>query len=441
MAMIHSILDTDLYKLTMQSAVLQHYPHKDVEYRFTNRGKTAFSRTAFNAIQAAVAHLATIALTPAERTWLEKRCPFFSAAYLDYLGAFRFRPDDQVALKFVPTNTDDAGLEWGSLEVEIKGNWAETIPYEVPVMAIISEAYFAYDNTSWDYVGQVALAKEKGKALFEAGCIVSEFGTRRRRSHRSHDLVMQGLLAANEKYGKGQGKGKLAGTSNVHFAQKYDVAAIGTIAHEWIMGIAAMEGYAGSNGRAMDLWDLAYPSGALSIALTDTFTTKPFFDDFLSNPTRARKWKGLRQDSGDPVKFIELAKEAFLKIGADPKTKVIVFSDGLDIPRCVDLQKRCVKAEVGCSFGVGTCFTNDCKTLPNPDKSNLDGSGEISQTGTPSKALNMVIKLYQIDGRFAVKISDELTKNTGFAAEVKLVKEAFGLGIPAPVVTVAPVEA
>lgn len=105
-----------------------------------------------------------------------------------------------------------------------------------------------------------------------------------------------------------------------------------------------MEGYAGSNGRAMDLWDLvrlrplpcrlrrsppltlalpnqkAYPSGALSIALTDTFTTKPFFDDFLSNPTRARKWKGLRQDSGDPVKFIELAKEAFLKIGADPKT-------------------------------------------------------------------------------------------------------------------------
>lgn len=98
-------------------------------------------------------------------------------------------------------------------------------------MAIISEAYFAHDNTSWDYAGQIALAKQKGKDLFDAGCIVSEFGTRRRRSHRSHDLVMQGLLAANEEYGKGDGKGRLAGTSNVHFAQKYDVPAIGTIAH------------------------------------------------------------------------------------------------------------------------------------------------------------------------------------------------------------------
>lgn len=138
----------------MQSAVLQHFPDKDVEYRFTNRGQTSFSRTAFNAIQAAVTRaltlaprrsqetrtdspssttpdLATVALTPTERTWLESRCPFFSATYLDYLAAFRFRPADQVALKFVPSSTDDAGTEWGSLEVEIKGNWAETIPYEV----------------------------------------------------------------------------------------------------------------------------------------------------------------------------------------------------------------------------------------------------------------------------------------------------------------------
>ena len=108
------------------------------------------------------------------------------------------------------------------------------------------------------------------------------------------------------------------------------------------MGIAAMEGYAGSNGRAMDLWDSvrsltlrchpvadpdqqAYPSGALSIALTDTFTTRPFFEDFFSNPERARMWKGLRQDSGDPVKFIELAKEAFIKIGADPKQSAIFY--------------------------------------------------------------------------------------------------------------------
>lgn len=126
----------------------------------------------------------------------------------------------------------------------------------------------------------------------------------------------------------------------VHFAQKYGLAPIGTIAHEWMMGIAAIEGYEGVNGRAMDLWDIVsvsffdsllcvsdsllplktYPSGALSIALTDTFSSKPFFADFSSNPQRARRWRGLRQDSGDPHKFITLAKDAFEKTGSDPKT-------------------------------------------------------------------------------------------------------------------------
>ncbi|KAK4702232.1 nicotinate phosphoribosyltransferase, partial [Phenoliferia sp. Uapishka_3] len=410
MAMITSILDTDLYKLTMQAAVLKHYPNCHVAYRFTNRGGTLFSSSTFTAIEAAVSHLSTIALTSTERSWLEKRCPFFSPSYLDYLEAFRFHPDEQVSIEFVKKNTDSDGVEWGSLEIEIKGNWAETIPYEVPIMAIISEAYFVTDCTQWDYVGQLALAKEKGKTLFGAGCVVSEFGTRRRRSYLSQDLVMQGLLSANEEYGKGEGRGKLAGTSNIHFAQKYDVAAIGTIAHgmacyfgssckltdsgdllaEWIMGIAAMHGYVGSNGLAMDLWESAYPSGALSIALTDTFTTAPFFDDFLSNPERARRWKGLRQDSGDPVKFIKLAKEAFLQVGANPKEKVIVFSDGLDIPKCVELQKKCVEAGVGCSFGVGTTFTNDYKIVFNPDKANLTGAGEVPRSGEPSKALNMV---------------------------------------------------
>lgn len=86
------------------------------------------------------------------------------------------------------------------------------------------------------------------------------------------------------------------------------------------MGIAAIEGYPHSNARAMELWDVTYPSGALSIALTDTFSTKPFFDDFVANPERSRRWRGLRQDSGSPRKFIGVAKEAFEKVGADPKT-------------------------------------------------------------------------------------------------------------------------
>ena len=96
-------------------------------------------------------------------------------------------------------------------------------------MSIVSEAYFKHDNTSWDYTGQIALAKQKGKELFTAGCVVSEFGSRRRRSYLAQDLVMQGLVAANAEFGTREGK--LAGTSNVHFAEKFDVAPIGTIAH------------------------------------------------------------------------------------------------------------------------------------------------------------------------------------------------------------------
>lgn len=124
------------------------------------------------------------------------------------------------------------------------------------------------------------------------------------------------------------------------------------------MGVAAIEGYAGSNGRVLDLWEATYPDGSLSIALTDTFSTKPFFDDFVSNPERANRWRGLRQDSGSPFKFIDVAKEAFTRVGADPKKKLIVFSDGLDVPMALKLKKASDEAGIGCSFGIGTTFTN-----------------------------------------------------------------------------------
>lgn len=218
---------------------------------------------------------------------------------------------------------------------------------------------------------------------------------------------MRGLIAANEEFG-GAGKGRLAGTSNVHFAQKYNIAPIGTIAHEWIMGVAALTGYEGSNGRAMDLWEKSFPSGALSIALTDTFSTKPFFDDFVSDPERANRWKGLRQDSGSPFKFISLAKEAFERVGADPKqsalllllpmritnadlrapTEIVVFSDGLDVAKAIELKKASDEAGVGCSFGVGTTFTNDFVKNESPVEQDVPGEGE-PRAGEPSKALNM----------------------------------------------------
>ncbi|KAK4053927.1 nicotinate phosphoribosyltransferase [Microbotryomycetes sp. JL221] len=427
--MITSLLDTDLYKLTMQRAVLERIPALNADgdphvcYRFTNRGKTSFSRPMFELVSEAIKALGNVTLTTEERTWLEKRCPFFPPSYLDYLSSFRFKPSEQVMLDFVVEFTDERGIEWGRYELEVRGGWAETILYEVPIMAIVSEAYFKSVDTNWDYVGQYELAKQKGLRLFEAGCITSEFGTRRRRTYEAQDIVIRGLMDANKST---KGKGKLAGTSNVHFAQKYDLAPIGTIAHEWIMGIAALTGYEGSNGRALDLWEQTYPSGALSIALTDTFSTKPFFLDFISQPERAQRWRGLRQDSGDPMKFIGVAKEAFETVGADPKQKLIVFSDALDIEKCLQLKQASDEAGVGCSFGVGTFLTNDFCKVDEPVQQTTSGEGS-PRHGEKSKALNMVIKLYRINHEFCVKISDELNKNTGDEETVRQVKNRFGL--------------
>ncbi|POY74549.1 hypothetical protein BMF94_2310 [Rhodotorula taiwanensis] len=469
---IQSMLDSDTYKYSMQNALLQYYPDVLVKYRFTNRGGTRFTRGMFEACQIAIKHLETLKLTSDERAFLERRCPYLPAAYLDFLASYRFRPDEQVKFEFVSTGKDDQGIEWGSFELEIKGKWVETILYEVPLMSIISEAYFTHVDKAWDYIGQFEQARQKGHRLFEAGCVLSEFGSRRRRTYKAHDIVMRGLIKANEECGNGKAGqgGKLAGTSNLHFAHKYDLVPIGTIAHELIMGIAALEGYEGSNGRTMDLWEKVYPDGSLGIALTDTFTTRPFFEDFIAKPERARRWKGLRQDSGDPVKFIPMAKEAFEKVGADPKTKVVVFSDALDVDRCIELKQAADEAGIGSSFGVGTNLTNDFRCVKDPVLKDTPGEGELRTGGEKSKAvsrarstksgdsladnfrlqLNMVIKvrltswsarrargpgadskifaqLYSINDQPCVKISDELTKNTGDPEAVKIVKQRFGL--------------
>ncbi|KDE08907.1 nicotinate phosphoribosyltransferase [Microbotryum lychnidis-dioicae p1A1 Lamole] len=429
--LIQSLLDTDLYKLSLQNAVRHHFPQAQVEYRFTNRGRTPFTRRMHDAVLVSIKDLRTLRLTSSEAEWLKTNCPYFTPEYLDYLSEFRFDPDQQVKVDFVVENTDEKGVESGRFEIEIKGGWAATILYEVPVMAILSEVYFAEVDTAWDYMGQFEQAKEKGRRLFLGGCLTSEFGTRRRRSFKAQEIIIRGLLAAHEEYASGEGRGKLSGTSNIFLAMKYGLMPIGTIAHEWIMGIAALHGYEKSNALAMRIWDECYPSKALSVALTDTFSTKPFFDDFVADPERSRTWRGLRQDSGDPLDFIPMAKEAFLRVGADPKTKVIVFSDGLDVPTCLKLKKASDVAGVGCSFGVGTNLTNDFRRTASPiAPAEDDGSGPVREQGEKSKALNMVIKMYRINDKFCIKISDDLTKNTGDAAEVERAKQILHLGKP-----------
>ena len=278
-------------------------------------------------------------------------------------------------------------------------------------------------DTDWNHKGQVLKAQHKGLQLLEAGCSFSEFGSRRRRDYRTHELVMEGLLEAQKEAAAKGWPGKFAGTSNVHFAMKYDVNPIGTVAHEWFMGIAALTGdYAGANEKALQYWTGAFGRGTLSIALTDTFGTPAFLKAFArpapksktldteinwQDPSYAQTFTGTRQDSGDPLEFIQMMRTFYDSQGIkEPKT--IVFSDSLNVEKCIKYKQATEAVGLTPSFGVGTFFTNDFRHLSASEK---------------SVPLNIVIKLSRASGVPAVKLSDDMGKNMGPSEMVQVVKD------------------
>ncbi|KAE8266758.1 hypothetical protein A4X09_0g5589 [Tilletia walkeri] len=485
---ITSLLDTDLYKLTMLQAVRRHFPTSPATFKFTNRSAAtmSFSRHAYTQIQDQVSTLGALRLSEDEAQFLRRECPYFAQDFLHWLqNDFRLRPDEQVQLRFVPGDSskkNDAQEEYGQIEVEVRGTWEEIILYEVPLMAIISEVYFRTVDTLWDMTAQFTLAAEKAYRLVSAGCVFSDFGTRRRRSFAAHHTVVRGLIAgcarARQDSSSSSSGGKMLGTSNVLLAKTFGLTPIGTMAHEWFMGVGAALGYphAAENGsntslRALQLWDQVYappphgpftptsPAHDLTVALTDTFSTSVFWDELLLGDAPApspsstnagiqaakeagteivHRWRALRQDSGDSKAYARQAVQRYRSAGVDPSTKVIIYSDGLDVEKCIDLAKFSKEIGIGAGFGIGTSLTNDfLKSSSSP--SSTSSSIDISEAPVPpdrslpaskqnkSKALNMVIKLSSINGEPTVKISDELSKNTGDKAEVAAVKRRFGL--------------
>jgi nicotinate phosphoribosyltransferase len=381
--MIKSFLDNDFYKVTMQRAVLDHYPEVWVTYKFTNRNTNMkFNGASYNAIIENVKAMAGLALTQDEFDFLNEY-KFLGPTYLEYLRNFRFKPD-QVCVKFLD----------GDLDIEIYGPWHETILWEVPLMAIISEAYFAHVDFSWATrpyctkggCGRIwqdmytDLTIEKANKLGRMTDKFTDFGTRRRRSYEAQDIVVRTF--------KESGVCNFFGTSNMHFAHKYGIKVVGTQAHEWIMGVSALESLRYANKFALQKWQETY-KGALGYALTDTFGTDAFFRDF--NPQLARVYDGVRHDSGCPFTFADKVIKNYETLGIDPKTKLIVFSDGLDVEKALAISTHC-GGRIRCSFGIGTFFTNDF-------------SG--------SKPLNMVIKLRDVSGIPVVKLSDDMKKATG----------------------------
>ncbi|KAF1827878.1 nicotinate phosphoribosyltransferase [Dissoconium aciculare CBS 342.82] len=470
---IFTPLDTDLYKLTMQCAVLKFFPNVKVIYSFTNRTEEKkLTRAAFNWLQEQISRLANLQVTDEEIDWLQKTCPYLGSTYLDYLRSFRFKPAEHIVATFAPENvtdtTDDSAL--GQVNLSIEGLWLETILYEIPLLALTSEAYFKFVDQEWSHAGQVANAKRKCAQLIENGCTFSEFGSRRRRDYATQDMVMTGIMQAvadadkappvDEKLpGRSFSQGKFSGTSNVHFAMKYGCAPIGTVAHEWTMGIAALnDDPAGANELALQYWVRTFGRGVLAIALTDTFGTETFLRSFVKpaaygddevatnrsttsdRATYADVFTGVRQDSGDPLDFLSRMKDFYISQGIlspgslNAPRKTIVYSDSLNTQKCIKYARATEEAGLTPSFGVGTFFTNDFVRQPaataggNAAQKDInEGAREGHQAdGEKSSPLNIVIKLREVEGRSAVKLSDDIGKNMGDEDAVFRYKSAVG---------------
>ncbi|KAG2231981.1 nicotinate phosphoribosyltransferase [Thamnidium elegans] len=404
-----SILDNDLYKFTMQYAVLKHYKRDiPVVYQFTNREKDlSLNLASFQWLQQQIKDMEHLRLTETEREYMSK-LSFFDQEYVDYLSQFQYKPSEQIKIKYDETTHE--------LDLEITGKWHETILYEVPLLALISEAYFRFTDCDWNYDGQVEKANQKTRELLEYGCVFSEFGTRRRRNFKTHDLVMKSIYQTSEAYKEEcqkldkVPKGSFSGTSNVYLAMKYNVLAIGTVAHEFFMAASALEGVQHANQMTLEIWNGVY-KGALGIALTDTFTTDVFLRDF--NAELASKFTGVRQDSGNAIKFIDTMVNHYKSIGIDPSTKVIVFSDSLNVKRAIELYDYARKAGIKASFGIGTSLTNDFQRVSDPS--------------VKSKALNIVIKLKECDGKRVIKLSDDSLKHSADVETTLAFKRQLGI--------------
>lgn len=182
------------------------------------------------------------------------------------------------------------------------------------------------------------------------------------------------------------------------------------LAHEFFMAVSALEGVQHANRETLNIWFNVY-KGNLGIALTDTFTTQIFLQDF--DYDLASKYTGVRQDSGDSSAFIDKMVEHYKKIGIDPSTKTIVFSDSLNVERAISLYDKSQKAGIKASFGIGTSLTNDFN--------------KTSDKNTKSKPMNIVIKLKECNGKRVIKLSDDVLKNSADADTVSAFKKELGI--------------
>ncbi|MDU6224874.1 MAG: nicotinate phosphoribosyltransferase [Enterobacter asburiae] len=385
---LHTLLDTDAYKLHMQQAVFHHYYDVHVAAEFRCRGDDLLGIYA-DAIREQVDAMQHLTLQDEEYQWLSG-LPFFKADYLNWLRDFRYKPEQ------VSVVNDN-----GKLDIRLEGPWREVIMWEVPLLAVISELAHRYRSPEKG-VEQAVAALENKLAAFstltegqDMSCFrLMDFGTRRRFSRDVQEAIVKRL----------QQEPWFVGTSNYDLARRLSLTPMGTQAHEWFQAHQQISpDLANSQRAALAAWLEEYPN-QLGIALTDCITMDAFLRDF--GPEFAERYQGLRHDSGDPVEWGEKAIAHYEKLGIDPMSKVLVFSDNLDLAKAVDLYRH-FNTRVNLSFGIGTRLTCDIPQV---------------------KPLNIVIKLVECNGKPVAKLSDSPGKTICHdKAFVRALRKAFDL--------------
>ncbi|MEM6421200.1 MAG: nicotinate phosphoribosyltransferase [Pseudomonadota bacterium] len=406
---VRSVLDTDFYKLLMAQMIFRHHRDTRVTFRVINRRKDVPIARLIDeaALREQLDHIRSLRLSRGESTWLRGntfygRRQMFTPDFVEWLEEFRF-PDYELR------RVDD------QYELTFEGRWIETTMWEVPALAVMMElrsraalAKMGKFELQVLYARAMTRVWEKVERLRGLPNLkIADFGTRRRHSFLWQDWCCQAMC---------EGLGEdFVGTSNCLIALRREMEAIGTNAHELPMVYAALaqddDALAAAPYAVLRDWQLEY-AGNLLIILPDTFGSRGFLENA---PNWLDQWTGMRIDSGDPVASAEVAIDWWRRRGQDPRTKRLIFSDGLDVDAIEHLHETFAD-RVMLSFGWGTLLTNDFRGLGQDGR--LD-------------PFSLVCKVSAAEGNGTVKLSDNPQKAMGPAAEIERYKRVFQVGTQA----------
>mgnify|MGYP002515567127 FL=1 len=341
---IRHFTDNDLYTFTCQYYILETYPRAEVEYTFYDRNAYRYPKGFDLLLREQVEMMRNVVISDEEVEFMKGRCVFLPIWYFTFLRGYRFNPDE-VSIK------QDAE---GHLDISVKGKWFSTIMWEMPLLSCISELIHSLrgDFEKYDAALEQERCRQKTVKIIENGLKLGDMGTRRRFSYAHQDMVVRVMEQTARQM---DGPGKFIGTSNVWFAMKYGCTPLGTMSHQLISFEENVSGVFECNFNVMKKFSDVY-DGDNGIYLYDCFGDKVFFSNLSKR--MAMMYKGLRVDSGDEFEQTDKIIAKYRSLGIDPATKQVVYSNGLDIDKAIEIHRYCA-GRVQDSYGVGTFLTCD----------------------------------------------------------------------------------